>query len=151
MMTDNRVAQELIDAVEKQMREDLVIPAGTWEAVLIAYQERDPQTDPAHATYGHTIYSTNWQLFDVRGEGDVTGRNRTLNFIDICPTLIRNKDNKIDMRSVLAAQLAKATGTGGQPITAAFDEAKTRRMKLKVTVSTKGDKPKNWVNNITAA
>ena len=148
MMNDNRVAQELIDEVDRQQKSDMLIPAGTWEGVLVSYQEREGQTDPTNKTYGHKVYTTNWQLYDVEG------RTRTLNYVDVCPSMIKGQDGRIDMRTVLAAQIAKAAGKGGAPITEAFDMLKVTRVKLKVTIS-KADEsrkrePRNWVNAIYA-
>lgn len=137
----NEVTQELLDALEQERKAAFVIPAGEYEGVIVEYSQRDPQGDPTNMFYGRTLWSTNWKLFDVKG------KDRQLNYINMCPTLVKTENGRVAMPCVLAGALVKATEK--KNLTEAMDEAKVNRMKLTIVVSKDGTK--NYVNRIVKA
>lgn len=141
LQNDAVVAQELLDAIDKEQKEAFVIPKGEYEAVIVEYSRRDAQEDASKMFFGHTVWTTNWKLFDVNG------KDRSLNFVNLCPTLVRAENGRVAMPCVLAGSLVKATGKPS--LIDAMDEAKVNRMKLTVTVSKDGTK--NYINKITKA
>lgn len=124
--------------------EFLLIPTGSWEGQITAYETRQ---GPERGLYvGQPIIHCTRELYGVEG------RTRQ-DWFDLSPVVVHQADGRLALPSRLMAQVAKATGTVGKPVSEVMTVALQTRLKFRVRLKpAEGEwKARNVTDAVTAA
>ena len=145
-LTQFTVAPDWVTETEQEdaaRAEFLLIPTGSYEGQITAFETRDGQERGLYA--GRPIIHCTRELYGVEG------RTRQ-DWFDLSPALVHQADGRLALPSRLMAQLAKATGTVGKPVSDVMTVALQTRLKFRVRLKpAEGEwKARNVTDAITA-
>ena len=129
----------------KQAEEADLIPTGTYEGQIQDYKPRSKDSEKAGVLFGKVVAAVTVDLFNV------AGRNRKF-FFEALPG-VQKEDGGLHVVSRTAVQLAKHTGTVGQPFNLTLEAAKQVRLKFRIRLAEAkgGYDARNWLDAITSA
>ena len=131
------------EAEDAARAEFLLIPTGTYEGQITAFETRDGQERGLYA--GRPIIHCTVELYGVEG------RTRTY-WVDVSPIVVHQADARLANPSKLMGHLVKATGTVGKPVSDVMTVALQSRLRFRVRVKpAEGEwKARNVTDAITA-
>ena len=129
----------------KQAEEADLIPTGTYEGQVQDYKPRLKDSEKAGVLLGKTVAAVTADLFNV------AGRNRKF-FFEALPG-VQKEDGGLHAVSRTAVQIAKHTGTIGQPFDQTLEAAKQTRLKFRIRLAEAkgGYDARNWLDAVTSA